>query len=141
MNRWGRFIGNVEVEWVDSPSEQYRITDRGMRRERARVMRLLVPFAFQDAKTGMLWEAPAGTYIDGASVPRLFWRIFDPYVGAYRDASVVHDRACQEKTRPSHQVHAMFYRASRAAGTGPLVAFAMWLAVRLFGPRFPGKEC
>lgn len=101
---------------------------------------LLAPFRFHDHVTGTTWTAPAGTYIDGASIPRFFWRVCDPYVGSYRLASVVHDRACQDRLVPSWEVHEMFYHAMLANGTRPVQAWLMWKAVAWFGPKFKGKK-
>ena len=39
---------------------------------------------------GKIWTAPAGSVIDGASIPRFFWRVIgSPFIGYYRRASVV----------------------------------------------------
>jgi hypothetical protein len=137
---FGRFHGNVVAEWIDRIRDQKRITDIGMEREPSRVMRLVRPFGFFDRLTQIDWHSPAGSYIDGASIPKFFWRWIGPYEGPYRQASVVHDRACQDKIWPSPMVHEMFYHACRAGGTGVVKARLMWAAVRLFGPRFPGKN-
>ena len=83
------------------------------------------------------WIAEAGRKIDGASIPRFFWRfIGGPFSGKYRRASVVHDVYCEDRTQPSRDVHAMFYNAMRADGVSSVKAWLMWAAVRLFGPRF-----
>ena len=71
--------------------------------------------------------------MDGASIPRFFWRfIGSPFIGRYRRASVIHDVHCNLKCHSSAQVHRVFYEMM-------LKAWAMWLAVRLFGPRFKGR--
>lgn len=88
----------------------------------------------------LLWKAPALSVINGLSTPRFFWRIAPPYVGLAREASVIHDVACQQKRYPSWQVHRMFYLAMRASGVGFVKAGLRWLAVRLFGPRFKGTQ-
>lgn len=115
----GYYVGDVDTRWLPN----------------GRDMALRADFTYIDP-AGRAWRAPAGHLINGASVPRFFWRVFAPYVGPWRRASVIHDAACDLRQRPWREVHAAFYRACRADGTGPLAAFLLWLAVRLFGPRW-----
>ncbi len=122
----GRFIGNVDTRWLHEPGEDRR-------------MKLLAPFKFVDPRD-LLWEAPAGWVVDGASIPRLFWRLADPFIGDYRLASVVHDYYCDAQTRPSWMVHRMFREAMLCAGVAPWRAWIMWAAVRKFGPQFKGSD-
>jgi hypothetical protein len=121
-----RFIGYVDTRWLREPGEDRR-------------MQLLAPYGFVDSY-GLLWEAPGGWIVDGASIPRFFWRIANPFIGDYRYASVIHDYYCDVQTRPSWQVHWMFRDAMLCAGVPMWRANLMWLAVRLFGPRFRGKK-
>src|SRR5207248_6138643 len=45
--------------------------------------------------TGVSWLAPKGWVVDGASIPQWAWSVIGgPFEGKYRDASVVHDVAC-----------------------------------------------
>jgi hypothetical protein len=119
----GAFCGRVEVAWLaDDP----------------RQMKLLAPVTFRDWQ-GYSWRAYSGAIVNGASVPRFFWRLWPPCVGRYRRATVLHDVACEDRTRPSPDVHRMFYEAMRTDGTNLVTAWLMWLAVRVFGPRFPGR--
>lgn len=54
-----------------------------------RYMQLVKPFAYLDSH-GVSWPVPAGTKVDGASIPRALWTILGaPYTGKYRDASVI----------------------------------------------------
>lgn len=47
-----------------------------------------------DRETMLL--APAGMVTDGASIPRLFWRLVgSPWTGRYRRSAVIHDAAYQ----------------------------------------------
>ena len=87
---------------------------------------------------GVRWVAPCGRVVDGLSTPRVLWRIQPPFSGKAREASVIHDAACEDRVLPSWQVHRAFYFAMRANGVGWLAAWARWLSVRLFGPRFKG---
>ena len=118
-----------------------------------RNMRLLGAVQFFD-KRGVEWVAMRGDVIDGASTGWLLRRLLPAYVGFYRRASVLHDCYCESKTRPSWQVHRMFREAmltdgitiaSRGRNRWTRAAmmyvyyvqsWIMWLAVRLFGPRF-----
>ncbi len=120
------FEGEVQTLWL----VEGQVGDDGPDRR----MQLLDDFAFVDPN-GVRWLAPAGSYIDGASIPRMLWSIAgDPYSGTYRRASVLHDVACDERTVPSKVVHRMFYDAMIADGTSEAQALEFYTAVRLFGP-------
>lgn len=117
---WGRFAGHVVSEWLGD----------------GRSMRLTEPFEYVDPE-GARWVAPAGSIVNGASIPRFFWRIVgSPLTGCYRRASVLHDVHCDFRTRSWQHVHRMFYRAMRADGCGWLQASVMYWAVRIFGPKW-----
>ena len=117
---YGAFFGKVEASWLSD----------------GRTMELLEPVVFIDHRNKR-WFAEAGRLVDRASIPRFFWRfIGGPFSGKYRRASTIHDAYCERRSTPSPQVHAMFYAAMRADGVGAFKAWLMWLAVRLFGPRF-----
>jgi len=118
---YGRYIGVVRTEWLEG----------------SRQMRLLAPFAYVDTK-GQEWRAPAGWIVDGASIPQFAWSfIGGPFEGNYRNASVIHDVACDEKTRPWEAVHEVFYWAMLASGVESWRAKVMYGAVYHFGPRWP----
>ncbi|MBL4783024.1 MAG: DUF1353 domain-containing protein [Porticoccaceae bacterium] len=86
------FDSSVKVEWLEE-----------------REMRLLQPLSFVDKK-GVTWTANDGDVIDGASIPRFFWRFMgSPFVGKYRRPSVIHDVECDRKSSPHQEVHALFY--------------------------------
>lgn len=134
------FHGVLAPEWLDD----------------GRNMRLTSDYHFVDSM-GELWRALKGTVIDGASIPRFFWRfIGGPFEGLYRKASVIHDYYCKVKTRKSSRVHWMFYEGIRTAIRDAMRkthlrgwrkrfwfyreqarALFMYLAVRLYGPQFP----
>lgn len=117
------FEGQVRTQWL-----RHRGPDRKMR--------LLEDFVFVDDQN-VRWEAPAGSIIDGASIPEGLWSIAGtPYVGDYRRGSVVHDVACQQQARPHEDVHRMFYDAIVTDGVPQAQALKMYVAVRLFGPRW-----
>jgi hypothetical protein len=124
--QWGKFIGTVKTEWLDD----------------GRKMQLLDGFSFVDP-LGASWDAKKGVVVDGASIPKVFWSfIGGPFEGKYRNASVVHDVACEERTRSWRVVHQMFYVASLRGGVGEVAAKVMYGAVYHFGPRwaqFPAR--
>ena len=94
---WGYFSGPVETRWLDD----------GV------TMVLLNELRYTDPK-GEVWVAPAGARVNGASIPRAFWTVIGaPFDGKYRNASVLHDVAYDEKTRPWQEVDRMFYNAMR----------------------------
>src|SRR6266436_814094 len=95
---FGRFVGNLQFEWLID----------------GRNMRLLVPFGYVDPG-GASWDVPPGAVTDGASIPRVFWSIAGPFEGKYRDAAVVHDYYCVTQSRSWRDTHLMFYRAMRAS--------------------------
>lgn len=124
MSDWGEFVGEVVTRWVDGQSGP----DRDMV--------LVEDFAYVD-QHGERWEAPAGSVINGASIPGAFYQIAGPpYVGDYRRASVVHDVACVARTRDSEAVHLMFYNAMRCGGVNAFKAHSMYIAVWRGGPRW-----
>lgn len=99
-------------------------------------MKVIAPFAYIDGKD-KIWRVPAGTVVDGASIPRAFWTVIGaPYTGQYREAAVVHDRYCENKERPWSEVHQAFYDGMRAKGVGYIQAQVMYAAVYSFGPRW-----
>lgn len=122
-----------------------------------RFMRLVQSLEFIDRR-GVEWVAKKGTEINGASIPWFFRRVFPVYIGVYRRASILHDAGCVDKTRPSWEVHRMFYEAIRcdallhttnirnwwertiAEYQYAAEAWVMWAAVRTFGPRFRGNR-
>lgn len=120
---YGFFRGNVQTEWLDPSGDHRR-------------MKLLSDFAYVDPR-GTEWNAPAGWIIDGASIPQLFWTLVgSPFDGAYRRASVIHDVACDRKSRPWKDVHRTFYYAMRAEGLEPGKAKLMYGVVYALGPRW-----
>jgi hypothetical protein len=114
------YIGRPKTEWLDD----------------GRSMELLEDFAFVDA-AGVLWTAPAGSIVDGASIPKFLWSLNgSPFVGRYRDASVIHDVYCVTRSRPHDQVHWMFYNAMICSNVSSKKAEMMYRAVTDFGPKW-----
>jgi hypothetical protein len=116
----GFYSGTVKTEWLPD----------------GRTMRLLEDFSYTDPN-GLVWTAREGVIVDGASIPRFFWAIVGPpLTGKYREASVIHDIACEEKTRTWEVVHLAFYYAMVASGVDTWEAKSMYAAVEKFGPRW-----
>jgi len=120
MAKTGEFFGVIKTRWLSG---------------HPRDMRLMETVRFTDPR-GESWYAYRDSIINGASTGWFFRRLFPAYVGFYRRASVFHDAYCAAKTRPSWMVHRMFREAMLTDGTHPVVAWIMWLPVRVFGPRF-----
>ena len=71
----------------------------------------------------------------------MFWSLIGgPFEGRYRNASVVHDVACDARTQPSDEVHRMFYFACRCGGVEEAKAKAMYFAVLHYGPQWKTVE-
>ena len=118
---FGKYVGTVQTEWIESD----------------RKMRLLAPFSYVDPN-GLEWKAPAGWVIDGASIPVFAWSIIGgPFNGKYRNASVIHDVACDQRVQSWETVHEAFYWAMLASDVEPWRAKVMYAAVYHFGPRWP----
>lgn len=120
----GKYIGVVKTEWLKD----------------GRKMRLLEKFTYVDPK-GVEWLALAGSEIDGASIPQAGWSLVGgPYEGKYREASVIHDVACNRKSSRWEDVHEAFYWAMLASGVERWRAKAMYAVVYHKGPRWPSKR-
>lgn len=118
---FGRFTGDVVARWL-----KHRGDDRNME--------LFEDFTYTDPD-GTAWAATKGSVVNGASIPAALWAtVGAPFVGDYRRASVVHDVACEQRTRSHDAVHLMFYNAMRADGVGWVKANVMYQAVKRFGP-------
>jgi hypothetical protein len=120
-NYWGSYSGSPKTEWLPD----------------GRRMRLLERITFSDAIQNRDWVAPQDWIVDGASIPRLFWSVIGgPLEGPYRNASVFHDVAGDQKWEPWKMVHRMFYNAMRCSDVNSLQAKIMYYAVYHFGPRW-----
>ena len=96
-------------------------------------MTLLNELRYTDPK-GEVWIAPAGSVVDGASIPRSLWTFMGgPFEGRYRNASVLHDVAYGQQDRPWQDCDRMFYNAMRCSGVSPVEAKTMYYALYRFG--------
>jgi hypothetical protein len=114
---WGYYSGQVEARWEND----------------GRHMTLLSELRYADPD-GVVWTAPAGSVVDGASIPRVLWSLMGgPFDGKYRNASVLHDVAYDQKTHPWKQCDRMFYNAMRCSGVGATEAKTMYYALYRHG--------
>lgn len=123
VSQYGRFEGRVVTVWLPN----------------GRNMELVEPFIYIDGRQ-VQWDAPKGTVVDGASIPKMAWSIIGgPFEGKYRNASVIHDVACVRKDRTWQAVHEAFYNAMLASDVDETTAKVMYAAVYHFGPRWDRK--
>jgi hypothetical protein len=114
---WGYYSGQVEARWEND----------------GRNMTLLSELHYTDPE-GVIWIAPTGSVVDGASIPRVLWSLMGgPFEGKYRNASVLHDVAYDQKTRPWKQCDRMFYNAMRCSGVAATEAKTMYYALYRHG--------
>jgi hypothetical protein len=105
-------------------------------------MTLITELRYTDPQ-GLVWVAPIGSVVDGASIPRYLWSIMGgPFEGKYRNASVLHDVAYGEHNRPWQDCDRMFYYAMRCSGVSAVEAKTMFYALYRFGHhwKFPIKR-
>jgi len=115
------FSGTVKTEWLDD----------------GRDMRLLETLTFTDA-IGQVWEAPVGSIINGASIPKILWSVIgSPYTGKYRRPTVLHDVYCTTRTEPHQVVHRLFNEMMQCDGVEESLRIRMFKAVWYFGPKWP----
>jgi len=125
-HKWGYYSGFVEARWEND----------------GRNMTLLSELRYTDPK-GDVWIAPAGSKVDGASIPRSLWTFMGgPFEGKYRNGSVLHDVAYEMHKRPWQDCDRMFYNAMRCSGVSAVEAGTMYYSLYRFGHhwRFPIKR-
>src|SRR5215831_507566 len=124
--KWGHYNGEPVTKW--NPD--------------GRTMTLLTELRYTDP-TGVVWVAPIGSVVDGASIPRYLWSIMGgPFEGQYRNASVLHDVAYEQHNRPWQDCDRMFYYAMRCSGVNAIEAKTMYYALFKFGHhwKFPIRK-
>ena len=115
-----RFTNDVYTKWL----------------ENGRDMELMEEVSFID-NLAHKHTAFKGDIINGASIPRFFWRVIGcPFVGKYRRASVIHDVLCQRKDIPHKEVHKLFHLMMLHDGVSKSKAWTMYQAVARFGPKW-----
>jgi hypothetical protein len=114
---WGYYSGSPVTRWESD----------------GRSMTLLSELRYTDPK-GVVWIAPTGSKVDGASIPRSLWSFMGgPFEGKYRNASVLHDVAYDQRTRTWQECDRMFYNAMRCSGVSALEAKTMFYSLYRFG--------
>jgi hypothetical protein len=114
----GAFSGNPRTEWLSEHGDD-------------RNMVVLDDFWYLDP-AGRRWDAPAGTIINGASIPRTLWSsVGSPYTGSYRRAALVHDAAVGPAGIVRAEADTMFYFACLCGGCSLLQAKLLYAGVRL----------
>ena len=124
--KWGYYTGNPVTRW--NPD--------GL------TMTLLSELRYTDPH-GIVWVAPSGSTVNGASIPRSLWSLMGgPFEGKYRDASVMHDVAYEQHKRPWQDCDRMFYNAMRCSGVSAVEAKTMFYSLYRFGHhwKFPIKR-
>ena len=124
--KWGFYSGEPVTKW--NPD--------------GRTMTLLSELRYTDPQ-GEVWVAPAGSVVDGASIPRYLWSVMGgPFEGQYRNASVLHDVAYEKHNRPWQDCDRMFYNAMRCSGVNAVEAKTMYYTLYKFGHhwKFPIKR-
>jgi hypothetical protein len=124
--RWGYYSGSPVTRWEPD----------------GRTMTLLSELRYTDPQD-FTWIAPAGSQVDGASIPRSLWSIMGgPFEGKYRNASVLHDVAYEQHKRPWQDCDRMFYNAMRCSGVSAVEAKTMFYSLYRFGRhwKFPIKR-
>lgn len=112
------FSNEPQAEWLSEPGADRR-------------MQLLRDFWYTDPD-GRRWLAPAGSVVDGASIPAALWStVGSPYTGEYRRASIVHDVACKDPSVPRRAADKMFYYACLAGGCSEAYAGLLFAGVRI----------
>src|SRR5438477_4345842 len=123
-NRWGHYSGYVEARWEND----------------GRSMTLLSELRYTDPQ-GQVWIASAGSQVDGASIPRSLWSFMGgPFEGKYRNASVLHDVAYDQKTQPWKQCNRTVYEAMRCRGVGATEAKTADYAFYRHGAHWIGRR-
>jgi len=75
-----------------------------------------------------------GFVTDGASIPRMLWRIVGhPFMGKVLPAALVHDGLYQTEALPRAECDAIFRELLLANGVNKVKAWSMWVGVRIGG--------
>ena len=125
-SQWGYYSGDPILKWNSD----------------GRNMTVMSEFSYTDPY-GLVWDAPAGSVTDGASIPRYLWSLIGgPFEGKYRNASILHDVAYEKHDRPWKDCDRMFYYAMRCSGVNAGQAKTMYYALYKFGHhwKFPIKR-
>jgi hypothetical protein len=84
------------------------------------------------ANDGSVITVPAGFICDLASVPKMFWNIYDRW-GVYGPAAVIHDYLYWTQTTTKARADELLLEAMVNLNTGKLTRFNIYHAVDMFG--------
>ena len=108
----GVFRGDVITKWLPN----------------GRDMVLTTELSYTD-NAGKVWTAYAGSTINGASIPRIFWVLVgSPFCGRYRRPSVIHD-VNSPSDEPWQAVHRVFLEMMETEGVSRVKRYLMFKAV------------
>ena len=84
---------------------------------------------------------PAGTCSDGASIPRLLWRVIGhPFDSRWIGASINHDWRYSQGRLPREECDRLLRDEMRQTGSGKIRSQAFYSAVRAFGASHYNKS-
>ena len=127
----GKFVGELQLKDVASKYINSGKYDPGWTE-----FELTKPYSYKDRR-GKVWTVPAGTVVNGASIPQAVWSgIGGPWSGKYRNAAVLHDYMVEERIKSSDFVHRVFFEAMEDSGVGWTLRQTIYLAVKSFGPQW-----
>jgi len=119
----GNFQGDLDIRKVHNAEDNH-------------TFELRKDYEFTDS-SGRKWTAPAGIWVNGASIPMPLWSILGgPWSGEYTGSSVIHDHFCDTESRTWSDVHRVFYEAMISEGVPERKAKLMYFGVYRFGPRW-----
>lgn len=110
---------------------------------------LMLPAIYSNA--GGTHVARSGMITDGASVPRLFWRIIPPFRSPYLAAAMIHDHYCykslslparsESRFRLRLEADQLFREMCGELGAGWAMQQALYRAVRIGSRRAQSLPC
>lgn len=101
-----------------------------------RIRRLYRDYRVRIAGCDWAIHIARGYCSDGASIPRMLWRVLGHnWQGRAEPAAWVHDALYQTRAVPRHVADRVFRALLRANGIGPVKSWAMYRGVRLGGRR------
>lgn len=91
-------------------------------------------------RLGKIW-VPVGYVSDGASVPRLFWRVIGhPFSPLFIRPALIHDIRCEFKVGTPSDTHDQFLETLRREGVSRQRSAVMHRAVKHFGTTWGKRE-
>lgn len=140
-------MNDREAEFLEIPElVTTKIYVRGLFRKRKfrRAVRSKGPLRFYSKHLGREIVVPEGFLSDGASIPQLFWNIWNPF-GQYLESAIIHDYFCKlghTWESPINFVDAakVFGEAMLVQGVNKYQVKVMVAAVIAFGPKFAAQD-